>query len=257
MQNQVFRKIIFIVALLIVGEQAAHADHHLVFVSKIINIDDQNCAVELTIATDNQDAFEAADNVTLNGVELDNLSTLVLGGLNDSGGNNDAGDKILLGSVAFHNSHGNEANIAVDIQYEDAFCNGTTGDFNTTAEICFNIDDDGDDVAETEVDCIDLSASDLSTFGDSTVVYKTSASDTPEIVDLTANTITITNNDGDAVTLGTGELIDDTATGDDDDDDSDGGCALVSGAAPSHTALSIALLSLAALGLTRFAGRKA
>ena len=166
----------------------AVADHHFVHISSIVKFDDTDCAIELTIDSDDQDAFVAEDNVTLDGVEIITFADFIAGSINASNGNNDEGDKILITSESFDGAH----DIDADITFDDSAC----ADLDSAAVVAFlNVDSS----VETTIDTLDLA--DVDTFGDDTAVFKDSSSDTPTLVDLTEDDFSIGNNSGDTATL--------------------------------------------------------
>lgn len=178
---------LLLIASLLVSFSAL-ADHHFVHISSIVKFDDTDCAIELTIDSDDQDAFVAEDNITINGVEVATFTDFIAGSINASNGNNDDGDKILITSESFDGSH----DIDADITFEDSSC----ADLDSDAVVVFlNVDSS----VETTIDTIDLS--DVDTFDDDTAVFKDSANDTPTLLDLTEDDLSIANNSGDTATL--------------------------------------------------------
>jgi hypothetical protein len=166
----------------------AFADHHFVHISSIVKFDDTDCAIELTINSDDQDAFVAEDNVTLDGVEIATFADFIAGSINASNGNNDEDDKILITSESFDGAH----DIDADITFDDSAC----ADLDSDAVVAFlNVDSS----VETTIDTLDLA--DVDTFDDNTAVFKDSSSDTPTLVDLTEDDFSIGNNSGDTATL--------------------------------------------------------
>lgn len=177
---------IFIASLLV--SFSTFADHHFVHISSIVKFDDTDCAIELTIDADDQDAFVAEDNITIDGVETATFVDFIAGSINASNGNNDDGDKILITSDSFDGTH----DIDADITFDDSSC----ADLDSDAVVAFNnVDDD----VTSEIDTIDLS--DAEGFDDDTAVFKDSANDTPTLVDLTEDDLSIGNNSGDSATL--------------------------------------------------------
>lgn len=167
---------------------SAFADHHFVHISSIVKFDDTDCAIELTIDSDDQDAFVAEDNITIDGVEIATFTDFIAGSINASNGNNDDGDKILITSESFDGAH----DIDADITFDDSAC----ADLDSTAVVAFNNVDD--DVTSTPDE---INLADAEGFGDDTAVFKDSANDTPTLVDLTEDDLSIGNNSGDTATL--------------------------------------------------------
>ncbi len=165
----------------------AQADHHLVFVSAIAKLSDTDCAIELTISGDDQDAFVAEDFIDLDGNEVATFES-VMDAINAEDGNNDTGDTILFGSVEFDESHDG---LNVDVAFENSIC----ADLDDSSVVAFFND------TTTEIDQIDIG--DVDGFTDDTAITKASTSATPEFVDLGDDTVTLTNNAGDAAILGT------------------------------------------------------
>lgn len=172
-------------ASLLFTTTAAHADHHLVFISNIVKIDDADCAVELTISGDDQDAFVATDKITIDDTEVATMESL-LEGINAADGNNDTDDTILFGSVSFDESHG----INADIAFDDANCE----DLDNDAVVAFV--NDGNNTID------DIDTDDFSGFGNNTVISKSSSSASAELVDLDEDTLGLTNNAGESATIG-------------------------------------------------------
>lgn len=223
----------------------AQAAHHLVFVSTILKFSDADCAIELTISGNNQDAFVAEDDIRIDDETVVTLTGVVDAGINDADGNNDAGDFILSGSVSFDESHG----INVDLAFDDENC------ANLDADATIAFFNDGID----EIDSID--ASDVEGFeGDNTAITKTSSGGTPTLVDLggdEAASVTLTNNAGESVTLGEddAEEEDDADDGADADaeESSSSSCALNPMTGQQGPLWNLALLGLGLIAI--FSGR--
>lgn len=161
----------------------AHAVHHLVFINSVIKMNDASCAVELEISGANQNGFTDTDQISFSNATIpvkvtdfaDFFATI-----NASDGNNDTGDTILAASTTFASDSG----ITADLGFDDSLCASLAGQ----TVVDFDIDE------STNIDSIDLGS--IDSFGDNTAVVKTSSSATPELVDLTAEALTIKNNDG-------------------------------------------------------------
>lgn len=201
----------------------AQADHHSVFISSIVKFSDTDCAVELTIYEANQNGFETSDNISFNDTVVATLTAVVDAGINTSDGANDSGDTILAGSVDFDETYG----VNADVAFDNESCAGLTG----STVVSFNFAE-GDTL--DEADATDLG--EVTGFGDNTAVTKGSAGATPELVDLSLDTVTVTNNAGESATLGTSDVgaADDGDDGADEAGDttaesssSSGGCSLI------------------------------
>jgi hypothetical protein len=184
-------RFLLLLACLMVLTSSARADHDLVFISAVVKIDDTDCAIELTISGNNQDAFVAADSIQVDGDVLVTLENLIEDGINQSGSNNDSGDKILVGSVSFED----EQDIAADLVFSDSEC----ASLDNANVVGYYIDEDDDGAAENEIDTVAIS--DFSDFDADSALTKTSASATPELEDLTETSVTLTNNAGDEVEI--------------------------------------------------------
>jgi len=112
---------------------ASWADHDLVFIRSLVKFNDTTCSVELEIYGDDQDGFTDADNVKIDGEVLVNFSGLVAGGINESGANHNAGDRILIASSAFNSNI-----LRGDITFNNDQCER----FSPDSFFSYNIDGD-------------------------------------------------------------------------------------------------------------------
>lgn len=221
---------------------SVQAAHHLVFVSTLLKFSSTDCAIELTISGNDQDAFVEEDDIRIDDETLATLTAVVDAGINDADGNNDDGDFILSGSVSFDESHG----INVDLAFDD--------------ENCANLDEDATvaffNNGTTEIDSIDTS--DVEGFGgDNTAITKTSSGGTPSLVDLGDEEVTLTNNAGENVTLGEDDAEDDDEEGDvddadeedDDEESSSSSCSLNPETSQHNPLWNFALLGFGFIGL--------
>ena len=200
----------------------AQADHHLVFVSKIVKVSSTDCAVELTISGANQNNFQSDDRIDI-GSSGTQLTPSFIAQINAAEGENDTGDTLLFASPSFVSAHG----ISADIEFEgDADCEGIT---SGTTVIFLNS-------GTIAIDSIDTST--VSGFGDTnTAITKSSHNGTPTLVNLSSATLQIKNNSGATVTLGTsnttgggtttGSTSTSTSTTTSGASSSSGGCSLI------------------------------
>ncbi len=200
----------------------ARADHHSVFVSTVVKFSDTDCAVELTIYENNQNGFEVEDNISFDGTAIATLTAVVDAGINAADGANDSGDTILAGSVDFDETYG----VNADVAFDNASCASLTD----STVVAFNFAE-GDTL--DEADSTDLG--EVTGFGENTAVTKGSTGATPELVDLSLDAVTVTNNAGESATLGTSDVgaeeggdeagdAGDTAA---ESSSSSGGCSLI------------------------------
>ncbi len=166
------------------------ADHHLVYISKIIKMSATSCGIELTISADNQNGFDATDNVTLGSTILTDFTDVTDPAhinINADSANNDTGDTILTGNGAF-NSLLIPQSTFVDLLYTvtspcTLFVEGAAVKF---------IND-----GTTLIDTATLPTG----FGNNTAFVRTSHSDTGTLVDLTATSTTVKDNVGTTATI--------------------------------------------------------
>ncbi|EKD41909.1 MAG: hypothetical protein ACD_73C00446G0003 [uncultured bacterium] len=186
--------LIVFVCFLILSPALALADHHLVFISTLIRINDTECAIELTLSGANQDAFATTDNIRFDSTAIVTFENL-LDSINADDGNNDVGDNILITSNSFETSSG----ITADLTFADSNC----ADLGAETIVEFNND------GSTLIDSIDIS--EIPDFRDNTAITKTSLSATPDLVDLDLDSVTIGNNSAQRATLG--EITTDAGVG--------------------------------------------
>lgn len=169
----------------------ARADHHLVFIHGVQKLSSTACAVELWISADAQDGFEGVDRITVDGVLLASLGDAAADAIN-AGGHVDTGDSILFASQAFQDG----VSITADVTFPNSACAGFQNDSNFK----FLIDDVAFGGPNTIID--ELTAE--SPFGDAnTALAKASAGATPAVVDLTSAAVSVGNNAGAEVSIGT------------------------------------------------------
>lgn len=209
----------------------AFAAHHLVEITSVIRVSAAECAIELAITGDDQNAFVDEDNIAVGGVVLVDFQDLVAAGINDSAGNNDSGDVVLAASESFADEF---SEIDPDLVFEDAGCES----FTSTATFSFNINGD------STVDEID--ATDINGFGEDATAIVLSGGDY-ELADLTEDELAIANNTGDTATIGSLTVDSDAA------DTASVSCALVtSGPTVQTTFMALALLGVGVLLFVRF-----
>jgi hypothetical protein len=196
----------FVVALsLLMVPAAVRADHHDVFIHGVQKLSADACAVELWIDAPDQDAFEAVDRVTVDGVLLASIGGTFADAINDPSANNDTDDSILFASSSFES----ETGLTADVPFPDASCDA----FDAGSEFSFILDDVDFGGPNTVIDSLTASSS----FGAAnTAMAKASESATETFVDLDTDTVVVANNSGSTVTLGT------SAGG-----SSGGGCSLI------------------------------
>lgn len=170
---------------------SAAAEHDLVFISSVVKVDDSDCAIELTISGNDQDAFVNADSIQVDGDVLVTMENLIEAGINESASENDKGDHILAGSVSFEDEH----DIAADLVFSDSEC-ATLDNANIVG---YYIDEDSDGETDQEIDTVEIS--DFSDFDADSALTKTSRTATPELKDLTETSVTLTNNAGEEVKI--------------------------------------------------------
>lgn len=191
-RDMLWRFPLFIIVILsVLVPFGVWAEHDLVFISAVVKVDDSDCAIELTISGNDQDAFVNADSIQVDGDILVTLENLIEAGINESGGENDASDNILAGSVSFEDEH----NIAADLVFSDSEC-ATLDNANIVG---YYIDQDDDGETDEEIDTVEIS--DFSDFNADSGLTKTSRTATPELEDLTETSVTLTNNAGENVEI--------------------------------------------------------
>ncbi len=194
------KKLLAVVSLLssLALSLPAFADHHDVFISRIVKLSGTACAVELQISGPNQDDFRYSDEIRLDGSELVDFgsnSALVDSLRSMSSTTNDDGDKLLVSSAAFDAAAGITGDFSI----------GSCSGFDSSFTIAFFIDDTnpetpaGDGVAEDQVDT--LSTSGGWTGGSNEAMTSTGGSGT--FVDLDCDQVSVTNNSPTSVNVGT------------------------------------------------------
>lgn len=171
-------KLLFLFMVLL--SRPVWADHHLIFISQVIKLSDSSCAVELELSGDNQDGFQDSDLVEFNDEEIFNFSS-IKESLNASGGANDAGDHVLATSSSF----ASENSVTADISFTDSHC------ANLTSETTVDLFIDGFNT----VDTLNLSTA-VSSFVSERAVTKTAANGNATLIDLSTDSVTVTNNGG-------------------------------------------------------------
>ncbi|HEX5037141.1 MAG TPA: hypothetical protein VFX30_08275 [bacterium] len=181
----------FTVLAALAASAPARADHHDVFVHGVQKLSADACAVELWIDEDNQDAFEAVDRVTVDGVLLASIGDTFAAAINDPSANNDTDDAILFASSSFETATG----LTADVPFPDASCAA----FDAGSEFSFVLDDVEFGGPNTVIDTLTASSS----FGGSnTAMAKASETASPTFIDLDTDTVAVANNSGDTATLG-------------------------------------------------------
>lgn len=183
------KKIIFNCVLLIFLSMpiVSYAVHDLVFISAIIKLSDTECAVELEIFGDDQNAFQDDDSIKLDGTVLVTLEAVIDAGINDADGNNGTGANILGASPSFEDETGLQA----DLMFDDSKC----ADFLSGVVFGFFIDGD------TLIDSVD--SSEFDDFGkNDTAITKSDNDDEPDFKDLTDSAFRIHNNSNGTVIIG-------------------------------------------------------
>ncbi len=187
------KNLIFIFFFLIGLPLPVLADHHLVYVSKIVKMSDTSCGVELTITGDNQNGFTTSDAILIGSTTLATLTDVIAtDGLNINGtsGHNDTGDTILAGNGTF-NSLLTPSFGSVDLFFTatspcSLFIEGAIVKFINNGS--------------TMIDSTTLASG----FGNMKAMVKTSGVGTASLVDLNTTSITVKNNLRIGTTIGTG-----------------------------------------------------
>src|SRR5262245_41440464 len=94
------RMTLSLMAAFLLASSYALADHHEVFISSVVDLKPEVCAVELEIAATGQNGFEGVDRIAVNGTTLASLGDSVAGLIN-GGGHTNTGDHILFASSSF------------------------------------------------------------------------------------------------------------------------------------------------------------
>lgn len=237
---------------LLVSSQV-HADHHLVYISQFIYLDDSSCAVELTISADDQDGFTTTDGIALDGETIALFEADTVNAINDAVGHNDDGDEILFASPSFMDAiealNTDDDTITSDGEFDDTICATFTAD----SELSFFIDGD------TTIDIMDLSGADVPSAIFSSLIgsyTKTSVSSDVTFVSSEDEDLTVSNNTGDiyiaaeaAETTGATDTDTDTDTA----TTSSSSCSLQNKASGGDGFVLTAMLLLGGLIITRIA----
>ncbi len=175
--------------------QTAFAVHHDVFISRIVKLSNTECAVEMEIFSNNQDQFDAADEIRKDS------STLVAFGSFAStlnSGNHNDGDKILAASSGFESF----ASVAGDLSFGNSECANFDANVNIAFYIAAGTPNCGGGTP-CEVDTVESSQVSGWTGGNHEAIQSLSRNDDDSFVDLDCDEVSVTNNAGTSTLVGT------------------------------------------------------